>query len=292
MRKLLRWLGYAVSVIFMLLLVFALWTWFASARVLGRTHEASTERLPAPSAAQLADAERQARILGCLSCHGEGLRGRMMFDAGPFAKVWTPNLTELAERASDQQLAQGIRQGIGYDGRALFVMPSPMYQHLSDEETAALVAWIRSLPRSGERVSDIQWGPVGRIMLALGRFPSAVERMEEFRLRQPYDTGPEQAAGRRIATLVCTECHGADLGGGRPTPDTVAPGLSVVGAYDPEQFRTLLRTGVPPGGRDLGLMSEFARNDTRHMTDEEVARLYAYLHARAQRVQDPPPEAP
>ena len=29
----------------------------------------------------------------------------MMFDGQPFATVWAPNLTELAARASDQQLA-------------------------------------------------------------------------------------------------------------------------------------------------------------------------------------------
>lgn len=292
MRKFFRRLGYGLAILAGLLLVFAAWAWFASARVLGRTHEAVPERLARPTAAQLADAQRQARILGCVSCHGEGLRGRMMFDAGPFARVWTPNLTELAARADDQQLAQGIRQGIGYDGRALYVMPSPMYSHLSDQEVSALITWIRGLPREGERVPGIQWGPVGRVILALGRFPSAIERVEEYRVRQPYDTGTEHAPGRRIATLVCTECHGADLAGGQPTPDTFAPGLSIVGAYDLEQFRTLLRTGVPPSGRNLGLMSEIARNDTSHLTDAEIDQLYGYLQSRAQRIEDPPPPAP
>lgn len=290
MRKVLRWLAYAVAALLIIALLFAGWVWFASSRVLGRNHEAAPERLERPTAVQLADAERQARILGCVNCHGEGLRGRMMFDAGPFAKVWTPNLTELASRANDQQLAQGIRQGIGHDGRALFVMPSQMYAHLTDQEVAAMIAWIRSLPRTGERVSPIQWGPVGRVVLALGRFTPANARVEEFRVHQPYDTGPQHAAGRRIATSVCTECHGADLSGGQPTPDTSAPGLSIVGAYDLDQFRRLLRTGVPPSGRDLGLMAEIARGNTRHFTDAEIADLFAYLHARAERVQDPPQE--
>jgi mono/diheme cytochrome c family protein len=114
--------------------------------------------------------------------------------------------------------------------------------------------------------------------------------MEDFRVRQPYDTGAQHAAGRRLATLVCSECHGADLSGGRPTPDTSAPGLSIVGAYDLDQFRRLLRTGVPPSGRDLGLMGEIARNDTRHLNDAEIAALFAYLQARSQRVEDPPVE--
>ncbi len=290
MRKLSRWLISALGAVLVIALLFAAWAWFASSRVLARVHEAAPERLSTPTPEQLADAGRQARILGCVSCHGEGLEGRMMFDAGPFAKVWAPNIAELAGRASDQQLSQGIRQGIGHDGRALFVMPSPMYSRLSDQEVAALIAWIRALPRQSEAVSQIQWGPVGRVVLALGKFPSAADRIEEFRIRQPFDTGPEHRAGRRIAANVCSECHGADLGGGRPTPETVAPGLSVAGAYDADQFTRLMRTGVPPSGRDLGLMREIAVNDTSHLNDIEIARLYAYLRSRAERVQDPPIE--
>lgn len=283
MRKLLRWLGYAVAAILVLLLVFAAFVWFASARVLGAAHEAAAERLLVPTPAQLADAGRQARILGCVSCHGEGLRGRMMVDAGPFAKVWTPNLTELAARVSDQQLAQGIRQGIGHDGRALYIMPSAMYSRLSDQEVAALIAWIRALPRTGDRVSGIQWGPIGRYALATGGFRPVNAHLEAFRVRQPYDTGPGQAAGRRLAANVCSECHGADLTGGQPTSDASAPDLAIAGAYDLDQFRRLMRTGLSPSGRDLGLMREIAVSDTRHLTNAEIGQLYEYLRARAER---------
>jgi mono/diheme cytochrome c family protein len=290
MRKFGRWLAYGVGTLTLILLLFALWAWFASSRILGRTHEAVPERLLRPRAEQLADTPRQARILGCSGCHGEGLQGRMMFDGGPFGRVWAPNLTELASRASDQQLAQGIRQGIGADGRALFVMPSPMYSRLSDQEVAALIAYIRGLPRNGAAVSPIEWGPVGRLVLALGQLPSAVSRIEEFRTSEPYDTGPQEGPGRRLAATICSECHGPDLGGGEPTPDQSAPGLSIVGAYDAAQFTRLLRTGIPPSGRDLGLMREIAVGDTSHLTDAEIEALFAYLKARAERVQDPAAE--
>jgi len=284
MKRLFRWLGIILAAILVLLLIFVAWVWFASARVLGRTHEAAPERLAAPTAAQLADGERQARILGCVNCHGEGLRGRMMFDAGPFAKVWAPNLNELAARASDQQLAQAIRQGVGHDGRALYIMPSAMYSRLSDQEVAGLIAWIRRLPRAGERTSAIQWGPIGRFALATGGLDSMLPTIEDFRIRQPFDTGREHQAGRRLAATVCSECHGADLTGGQPMPDAIPPDLSIVGAYNQAQFVRLMRTGLPPNGRDLGLMAEIARNNTSHMTDDELAELYAYLSARAQRV--------
>lgn len=286
MRRVLRWLGYIAAVLAVLALGFAAWVWIASARVLGATHEARTERLVQPSAAQLADAERQARILGCIDCHGEGLRGRLMFEAPNVARVWAPNLTELAARTTDQQLAQGIRQGIGHDGRALFVMPSGSYAHLSDQEVAALILWIRRLPRTGARTSGIEFGPIGRFAVATDRFPNAMERVEQFRVRQPFDTGPAQAAGRRIALIACTDCHGADLSGHRPTPDTEAPGLAVAGAYDREEFRALLRTGASPSGRDLGLMREVSRSALGRLNVAEIDQLYDYLQARAQRVTD------
>ena len=185
---------------------------------------------------------------------------------------------------NDQQLAAAIRQGIGHDGRALYIMPSPMYSRLSGEEVAALIAAIRRAPRAGEAVSGIQWGPIGRYALATGGIPSAIEGVADFRTRQPFDTGPATAAGRRLAATVCSECHGADLSGGQPTPDAGAPDLAIVGAYDLAQFTRLLRTGRPPNGRDLGLMRNVSELDLKYLTDAEIGALFAYLQARAQHI--------
>ena len=106
MRKALRWLGIGVGALAVLALLFAAWVWFASWRVLSRVHEARAEPPAAPTRrAARRRADGRLGILGCANCHGARLEGRMMFDAGPFARVWAPNLTELAARASDQQLA-------------------------------------------------------------------------------------------------------------------------------------------------------------------------------------------
>ena len=82
MRKALRWLGIGVGAIALIALLFAAWVWFASWRVLSRTHDVAVESLPTPTAAQLADGDRQLRILGCANCHGARLEGKMMFDGG------------------------------------------------------------------------------------------------------------------------------------------------------------------------------------------------------------------
>ena len=284
-RKLLRWIGYVLAAILLIALIFAAWVWFASGRVLSARYEGRPERLATPSAAQLADAGRQARIQGCTHCHGEQLQGTMMFDGQPFATVWAPNLTELATRATDQQLARAIRQGIGHDGRALFIMPSDQYSRMSDEEVAALIAHIRAAPRRGEATARIAWGPIGRFALAMGQMEPIMTKVADYALREPYDTGPGEAVGRRLAANGCSSCHGPDLSG-QPSPEggPPAPDLAIAAAYDLAQFRTLLRTGVPPGGRDLGLMKEVAARNLSHLNEEEVGQIHTYLRARAERV--------
>ena len=288
MRTLLRWLGIGFGSIFILLLIAAGAVWYASARELSRLHPPQPERLATPTPAQLADAPRQLRVLGCISCHGEGLQGRRMFHEAGVATVWAPNLTLVAAQSTDQQLAQGIRQGIGHDGRTLWVMPSGLFSRLSDSEVAALVSAIRALPRGGSATAPVEVGPIGRIGIVTGRFRSAHALIEDFRRRVPIAAGPQHEAGRRLVSIACAECHGPDLGGAAPTPEAVAPDLSRAAAYDPDQFRTLMRTGRPPDGRDLGLMASVARADFSHYTDAEIAQIHGYLQARAQRV--PPPD--
>ena len=61
-----------------------------------------------------------------------------------------PNLTPDVETGAgtwcDDQLARAIREGIGHDGRALFpMMPYEDFRHMSDEDLASVVVYLRSL---------------------------------------------------------------------------------------------------------------------------------------------------
>jgi cytochrome c553 len=284
MRKALRWAGFGLGGLLLLLLVAALVLFALSEMVLRKRHDPVPEALPAPTAAQHANAARQARILGCVSCHGEGLAGKVMFEAPGVARVFAPNLTAIAARASDQQLAAAIRQGIGHDGRPLVVMPSPMYSRLTGQETAALVAWIRTLPKRPGGEDRSSFGPLGRFALAAGKFRTAPAMMEQFRSEVPIDLGPAHAAGRDLASKTCSECHGPALLGRKMDDGSEAPGLEVAAGYDLEQFKRLLRTGSTPSGKPLGLMKEVAVNDFSHLTDAEIGALHAYLDARAKRL--------
>jgi mono/diheme cytochrome c family protein len=282
MAKLLRWTGYVLGVVLLLAILAAAFVWIASSMKLNAGVEAKAERLATPTSAQLADGPRQLRVLGCLSCHGQLLQGDLFMDEPGLARIYAPNLTQVAAKSSDQQLAQAIRQGIGYDGRPLLIMPSEGYQFMTDAEVAALISAIRTFPKGGRETPVASVGPMGRLGLALGKFHTAPELAQSFRETTIADFGPQFAAGRHIVEVNCAECHGPNLKGQEVKPGSVAPDLAIAGSYDLDQFKALLRTGVAPG-KKLGMMGEVARSDFKYLKDEEIAAIHAYLVERAQR---------
>lgn len=284
MARLLRFAGYGLAGIFCLLLLVAASIWLISSKDLKQAPQARPEHLAQPTAAQLADAPRRARALGCFGCHGEGLRGSKMIDSPILATIWAPNLTEVAARSNDELLARAIRQGISDKSMPLMIMPSEAYQYLSDSDVAALIKVIRSQPRGGPSTPASSFGPIGRLGLVMGKFKTAPMLVAEFARRQPVRLGAQFEPGRHLAMVNCSGCHGAELTGQETRPGENSPDLIIVGAYDGAAFRKLLRTGVPPGGRKLQLMGEVARGDLQHLSDGEIEELHSYLVSRAQAV--------
>ena len=265
-----------------LLAVLSVYLW--SSHILGARPTPMSSKLAVPSAAQLADGPRQLHVLGCFSCHGKGLQGDVFLDEPGVAKIYAPNLTLVAAKATDQQLDQAIRQGIGHDGRSLLVMPAEGYQFMTDGEVAALVGAIRALPKGGKDYPLPNVGPKGRIGLILGKFHTAPDLVRAFRENQAADFGPQYAKGRHIVITNCAECHGPQLHGQEVEPGVVSPDMEIAGAYDLDQCRTMLRTGVGPGGKNIGMMGRVAKNDFKYLTDEEIAEIHAYLSERARRM--------
>jgi mono/diheme cytochrome c family protein len=260
--------------------------WGLSEAIVARTYTATAETVrAATSPEQVIIGKRLAAVFGCSDCHGPALQGKLFFDEPNVARVHTPSLTRAAQRFSDTQLAQSIRQGIRPDGRALFAMPSEMYVHLRDDELAAVLGYLRSLPVGGEPMPPIEWRILGRVALVAGELGSAPPRVAKAKSKLPLDAA-ERAKGRHTALTACSECHGPDLGGlPGPVglPDT--PDLAIAAAYDIDAFRRLMWTGVARGDRELGLMSAVARSRFSHLTDDEVDQLHAYLKARAEALQ-------
>ena len=67
--------------------------------------------------------------------------------------------------------------------------------------------------------------------------------------------------------------------------DGFTPNLDIAGSYSSEELTTLLTTGEGKVKKDLGLMSEVAKNHFSKLTPTERAAVVAYIKARVDRPQ-------
>jgi len=228
----------------------------------------------------VAEGQRLARVYGCLEgCHGKDGAGMVFFDEPIVARLVAPNLSAAVRDYSDAQLVAVIRDGIRPDGRSVFVMPSQAFVHLTDTDVGRIVAFLRTLPPVAGPGASVSLGPVGRVGVATGKFRTAEQLIQAAAAPAAARTEIGER-GRYLALSICSECHGPHLSGDE-TPELVAPALGVVAAYSLEEFRHLMRTGEPIGGRELGLMRVRAQRGLSHLTDGEIEALYEYLSGLA-----------
>jgi cytochrome c553 len=278
MRPAWRWTGIAAAGLLGIAVLGYIVVYAISERVLRRTYPSAPIALAVPTDPQsVQEGRRIATVHGCVhDCHGKEGEGRVMFDDPKLARIVAPNLTAAVRRYTDEQLAVLIRNGIRPDGRSLIVMPVEAYIGMTDADLGRIIAFLKSLPPVPGPAAHIEIGPLGRLGVALGKFRTAAQLIS-LSVPPPSATSQEAELGRYLARTVCAECHGTSLHGD-VTPEFTSPDLRVVAAYDPESFTRLLRSGVALGGRQLGMMSEQARNNLAQLTDWEISTLYSYLH--------------
>ncbi len=215
-------------------------------------------------------------VTDCTACHGKSLSGALMTLSG--SPIYASNLAVLSKTRTDAELDRAIRQGLRPDGRSELAMPSQAYAALSDEEVAAIIAYLRTLPPGRPVQERPPLGLMLRANLAVGALKTEAARVAE--ARAPLDAGPGFEAGRHLAAISCGQCHGTDLAGGRDSP---GPDLTVRGYYDRKQFTRLMREGEGIG-EHMELMSQTALASFTHFTDAEIGQIYDYLIARDERL--------
>jgi mono/diheme cytochrome c family protein len=256
------------------------WTWWASERYLHGFPAPPVFAAATPvDAASLARGHHIALTRGCHSCHGERFQGQVHPWAGRAVAV---NLAEYTRRQPIARFERALRHGIGSDGRALYSMPSFAYARLRDDEVTALYGWLRQVPVATDPLPTrwLDWKT--RWALATGTdiaIPAVVAKMPHLAWQGHPD--PAVRRGEHLAMTICSECHGLSLHADNPWPPETPPipPLTIAASYDKADFIRLMRTGKPPGGRDLGLMTATARDRFVHWSNAEVDDLYAFLTA-------------
>ncbi len=273
--RILKWLGIGLGSILGLAALAAAVVWIAGGRILDRTYDHPVTTFVAdPATADVEEGRRLAILRGCYDgCHGEGLAGQVFSDDWIFGRFVAPDLTRVFHEMSDAELDGVIRHGVRRDGRSTTIMPSASFHHLSDTDLNDITAFIRGQELTDGPALEVRPGLVARFFVWRQVFVPQAQRIEE---GAPW-LNAEPSYGAYLAITVCAECHAMDLRG----MDDFTPSLAVAIAYSLDDFRRLMREGVPIGGRRLELMEEVALRRFKHFTDEEVGLLHDYLKSLA-----------
>ena len=283
MRKVLKWLGIILGVLVGLILTAAVVLYFVGASNLNKTRQ-----VEAPVVEILSDEAALARgehmvDVNCTSCHGADLSGDVLLEDPVIGTIYTANITGLASRRTDEEIALAIRHAIGPGGRQIVAMPSDAFVYFSEEDLGAIIAFLKTIPQVQKDSPGIDLSVVGQIMVGAGLFGelSAADTIDH---NQPFTEMPVIGANTEYGEYLsplCTSCHGADLSGaqpalqGSPIAPNLTPGGGVV-AWTETEFIQTMRTGVTPGGRQLD--PEFMPwKSWSKFHDEELQAIWMYL---------------
>lgn len=230
--------------------------------------------------ARIAHGERLSHVLGCKGCHRVNLEGGNMGDfEPPLDGIYASNLTTELPKMDDAELRLLLRKGVHPTRGDMWLMPSGVINRLSDPDMDALIAYLRTVPPSGEPTPPTEIKPAAQAMVEAGALTTSSEQVKQFNAAEMDDLGEARAWGRYLTATTCAECHGPALEG---SPD-FAPNLDIAGAYSIAELRRLLTEGVGKDGRDLGLMSLVGVEHFSYLTDRERDAIIAYVKERADR---------
>jgi mono/diheme cytochrome c family protein len=220
----------------------------------------------------------------CSACHSTTGTLTGGLDVGkhfpvPIGSFVSSNLTPAGRlsRWSDADIFRAIRNSVDPDGNWLVIMSYTNAGRLSDDDIRAVIAYVRSLPAIGKPTDDPpdHLNLLGIAMLGAGMLPQGAP-VSLGEVKAPPASSTAHYGEYIISYQDCRSCHGAKLTGGAPGQlGPLGPDLSLVKRWKLEEFVATMRTGVDPGGHELG--KEMPWQAIGRMSDEELRAVYEYL---------------
>jgi hypothetical protein len=264
-----------------------------------------TARKFAVTPERLARGQHLAETKGCFGCHsphnwaihgapipaGKAGSGSELRFADLPGQVVAPNITSDRETGagawSDDQFARAIREGIGYDGRALFpLMPFEYFKYMSDDDVESLVVFLHTLPPVRNEL------PKTKLNFPVNYLIRSVAEPITSPVSAPAQTDQVKWGEYIVKTGACEECHtavvgheksaelafagGFHLGGpwGDVASANITPDATGIGYYDEALFFQAVQTGYVKA-RELNSIMPFG--EYKNLTNDEVKAIFAYL---------------
>jgi len=174
MKKLVRIIAWAVVVVIVVCAAAGTALYVTTQRRIDRKFAVAGHPLQIPTdSLALARGRRLATTISkCSDCHKADFGGGVFIDAPPVARLYSANLTRgkggIGGQLSDLEWEKAIRHGVKPDGSALLFMPAQEFRDMSDEDAAALIAYLKSLPPVDREIGTNSVGPIGRALFAKG----------------------------------------------------------------------------------------------------------------------------
>lgn len=280
----LRWTGRILAGLVVLIVLAVAFVYAVTTLAIRKQYEFPDSTVRAASdSASLAWGRHLLEAIGkCQDCHDGDLGGKTMVDAAAFGRLAATNITSGRGGIgdyTDADLERALRHGVGPDGLPLVFMPAEAFTAMTDEDLAALMGYLRTVPPVDREQPAPRIGPVARILYLLGNFPLLpVEIIDHDAPRRNPAPGVTVEYGRYLATIGgCRGCHGLALAGDA-NPD--APDITVgrIGAWSEEDFFRALREGRRPDGSAIDPEKmPWVRSGL--MTDGEIRSVWAYMRS-------------
>ena len=207
----------------------------------------------------------------------------------PGFRLTFPNITPDRETGagtwSDEDFFRALTQGIGHDGRTLYIeMPYRQFAQLSDEDVASIIVYVRSLPPLHNALpkSEIP-EPIMARMKPLAARP---------RNLAPDLSTPEKRGAYLVAAAACAYCHsprqneedlpGMSFAGGIPfqgawgdvASANLTPDASGIPYYDERMFLEVMLKGRNDA-RKINPVMPWPY--FRSMAKDDLRAIFAYL---------------
>lgn len=283
MKKVLKWIGIVLGGLLGILLVAAVILHFVGKSKLTTAPEVTGRPVTVPT-----DAESIARgekwvTLACTDCHGANLAGTQFFDTLP-----APNLTSgqggIGGVYTDEDWEMALRHGVGGDGRPLIIMPSAQFSNFDNADTAAIIAYLKTLPPVDNELSPRKISFPFSILFGMVIYDEIVGAARIDHAAVGSQPAPPEGAtadygGYLVAIAGCQECHGENFAGrteenGPPPGPNITPGGHLQN-WNEQDFIATMRTGVTPSGEELS--EDMPWKDIGQLTDTELQAIWAYL---------------
>ena len=176
MPRWLRWTGLALGALAALVILGGILLYAATSRDINAVYTfADSPVRAAQDSASLARGRHLTEAIGkCQECHGDDFGGKMLADSRAFARLAANNITAAAGESPSTPMPTGserIRHGVGPGGRALVFMPAEAFAAMSDDDLAALIGYLRTIPPVDREWPAPEIGPIARALYLKGSFP-------------------------------------------------------------------------------------------------------------------------